>query len=133
MRDEDAVAMLEKAFPGNKEIKKICKELSDVIGKVGKAANLTEKAVTGILQIYSSPGYGFHIKLKAKYVCCAKNKLPELRARKAERWLEDGKEDPATYYINTMNGLTGKFASDRKNGIDGIAAQMAEVCKNAAK
>jgi hypothetical protein len=56
-----------------------------------------------------------------------------LKVREAEQWLEDGQEDPATYYVNTMNGLTGNLAKDWKNGIDGIRAQMAEDCKNAAK
>jgi uncharacterized protein RhaS with RHS repeats len=131
---DDFLTKIERTFPaGDKAIKKFCKRLRDTIEKVGKAASLTEKAMIGALQIYSSPGYGFNIKLNASYVCCAKNKFPELKVRETSSWLEDGEYSPSTYYVNTMNGLTGNLGRDWADGIKAITAQMAEDCKAAAK
>jgi hypothetical protein len=87
----------------------------------------------GVLQAFTSPGYPFYLRQRVKYVCCAKNKLPEPRLREGARFLENGQDDPATYYINSMNGLTGDLVGDWSRGIDAILDGVAADCKSAAK
>ena len=70
---------LEEAFPKDEVVKQICTQLKDAVKEVSKAATYTERGVIGLMQIYSSAGYSFRIKLSARYVCCAKTRAPRAK------------------------------------------------------